>query len=54
MLPLRRHDIPRLEAFSEAVFSFALTLLVVSLDVPKSPGRRRNALGTRVKPAASV
>jgi uncharacterized membrane protein len=32
----RRYDITRLEGFSDAVFGFALTLLVVSLDVPRS------------------
>ena len=45
MLPPRRHEISRLEAFSDAVFAFALTLLVVSLDVPSSLRRADDADG---------
>jgi uncharacterized membrane protein len=32
----RAHEVSRLEAFSDVVFGFALTLLVVSLEVPRS------------------
>ncbi len=33
---LRGHEILRIEAFSDAVFAFAVTLLIVSLEVPKN------------------
>ena len=33
---IRGHEILRIEAFSDAVFAFAVTLLIVSLEVPKS------------------
>ena len=36
MLSPRKHRISRLEEFSDAVFGFALTLLVVSATVPRS------------------
>ena len=32
----RSHEVSRLEAFSDVVFGFAMSLLVVSLEAPKS------------------
>ncbi|MBV8519787.1 MAG: DUF1211 domain-containing protein [Acidobacteria bacterium] len=32
----RAHEVTRIEAFSDVVFGFALTLIVVSLEVPKT------------------
>jgi uncharacterized membrane protein len=41
-VPAHRHgEVSRLEAFSDAVFGFALTLLVVSLEAPKDIGELR-------------
>ena len=34
LMPARHHEVTRLEGFSDTVFGFALTLLVVSLEVP--------------------
>jgi uncharacterized membrane protein len=35
-MPPRHHEVTRLEGFSDAIFGFALTLLVVTLEVPKN------------------
>jgi uncharacterized membrane protein len=40
----RGREVSRLEGFADAVFGFALTLLVVSLDVPKTVGDLFEAL----------
>jgi uncharacterized membrane protein len=41
---MRGKETTRLEAFSDMVFGFALTLLVVSLDAPKTFGDLTNAM----------
>lgn len=40
----QRHEVSRIEGFSDAVFGFALTLLVVSLEVPRSYIELRDTL----------
>jgi uncharacterized membrane protein len=44
-MPKRHHEVTRIEGFSDAVFGFALTLLVVQLEVP----RTSEALGNLVR-----
>lgn len=41
---VRGKDISRVEGLSDAVFGFAITLLVVSLEVPKSPAEVLHAM----------
>jgi uncharacterized membrane protein len=40
----RSHEISRIEGLSDAVFGFAVTLLVVSLEVPKTYGELMQAM----------
>ncbi|HEY7515172.1 MAG TPA: TMEM175 family protein, partial [Vicinamibacteria bacterium] len=42
---MRGREVSRLEGFSDAVIGFALTLLVVSLEVPDSFGALKATLG---------
>ena len=50
----RGHEVRRIEAFSDAVFAFAVTLLIVSLEVPKSFGELTHIAAIRTKVGAVV
>jgi uncharacterized membrane protein len=50
---MRGHEASRLEGFSDAVFGFALTLLVVSLEVPDSVPALKQALSGFIPFAAT-
>ena len=45
-VPIRNREVSRLEGFSDAVFGFALTLLVVNLETPKDVTALRNLVGS--------
>lgn len=45
---MRHREVSRLEGFSDAVFGFALTLLVVSLETPRSSTDLRTMMGSFV------
>ena len=55
MFPRRTHEISRLEALSDAVFTFALNPLVVSLQVAKSYAKLMNlqAFETHLQPQSA-